>query len=639
MKSAKAAMNRLMMTLGMLFVAGLAVGEVRAAERPNFVWLISEDNSTHYLKLFDEHGAETPEIAELARHGLLFEHAFSNSPVCSVARSTLITGCYAPRIGTQYHRRSVSVPMPDGLRMFPAYLRDAGYYTTNNSKKDYNAQEGQGVWDESSQTATWRNRQAGQPFFHQQSFATTHESSLHFARQVMEREETQTDPATVFLAPYHPDTPTFRYTNARYRDRIRAVDTQIGKVVAQLAQDGLLEETFVFYFGDHGGVLPRGKGYAYESGLHVPLVVRVPEKWKHLVDRDLGARVKGFVSFIDFGPTLLQLAGVEVPAGVDGRPFLGAGVAAAEVDGRDEAFGYADRFDEKYDLVRTLRKGRYEYVRNYQPFNFDGLQNNYRYIMLAYAEWRELYRAGKLNAVQRQFFERRDPEVLYDLAADPHETTNLAADPKYRSVLVDLRERLKSRVTSLPDLSLFPENYLVGQAFDNPVAFGQTHREEISRLVEVADLSLIPFAEATSGIERALASDDPWQRYWGLIVCSCFAEQASAFVAPAKRLAQDDPNLLVRTRAAEFLGLTGAADPRPIILQALAQSESGVETNLILNSLVLLRDGKPGYAFEITGGNLTRTGRNSPEVKRRLEYLDPKFVPPLETKKRKKKTQ
>ncbi|MBI2479539.1 MAG: sulfatase-like hydrolase/transferase, partial [Planctomycetia bacterium] len=180
------------------------------------------------------------------------------------------------------------------------------------------------------------------------------------------------------------------YTYARYHDRIQAVDQEIGEVVDQLAADGLLEDTFVFYFGDHGGVLPRGKGYAYESGLHVPLVVRVPANWKHLVDAEAGTSVSGFVSFIDFGPTLLNLAGIDVPVAVDGRPFLGKGVSLDEVNRRDEAFGYADRFDEKYDLVRTLRKGKYEYVRSYQPFNFDGLQNNYRYKMLAYAEWREL---------------------------------------------------------------------------------------------------------------------------------------------------------------------------------------------------------------------------------------------------------
>ena len=207
---------------------------LRSADRPNFVWLISEDNSKHFLKMFDEHGAETPRIAQLASHGLIFNHAFSNAPVCSVARTTLITSCYGPRIGTQFHRRSVLVPMPDGLKMFPAYLRDAGYYTTNNRKKDYNAIEGPGVWDESSNRASWRNRKDDQPFFHMQSFGTSHESGLHFSQEVMSSQETKTDPASVFVPPMHPDTATFRYTYARYHDKIQTVDQQIGAVVDKL---------------------------------------------------------------------------------------------------------------------------------------------------------------------------------------------------------------------------------------------------------------------------------------------------------------------------------------------------------------------------------------------------------------------
>ncbi len=594
----------------------------QAADRPNFVWLISEDNSKHYLKLFDEHGAETPHIEALARHGLVFEHAFSNSPVCSVARTTLITGCYAPRIGTQFHRRTVAVPMPAGLRMFPAYLRDAGYYTTNKQKKDYNAVEGDGVWDESSNKATWRNRRQGQPFFHQQSFATSHESSLHFTADMMKNQPTQTDPGSVFVAPYHPDTPTFRYTYARYHDRIRAVDRQIGEVVEQLKADGLLEDTFVFYFGDHGGVLPRSKGYAYESGLHIPLVVRIPENWRHLVDVQPGGRVTGFVSFIDFGPTLLHLAGVEVPGAVDGRPFLGAGISRAEVGQRDEAFGYADRFDEKYDFVRTLRKGKFEYVRSYQPFNFDGLQNNYRYKMLAYTEWRDLYHAGKLTAEQRRFFERRDAEALYDLSEDPYETKNLAGDPAYAAVTGEMRRRLAGLVKSLPDLSFYPESYLVQEAFDNPVVFGQNHKDDIARLVDIADLSLVPFAEASARIELGLNADDPWQRYWALIACSSHGDAAKSFVAKAGELAAHDPELLVRVRAAEFLGLISAADPRPTIMDCLARTVSPTEANLILNTLVVLRDGNPGYEFELRRAHMKGFQTdNTGYVDRRLEYL------------------
>jgi len=593
-----------------------------AADHPNFVWLISEDNSTHYLKLFDEHGAETPRIAELAKHGLLFENAFSNAPVCSVARTTLITGCYGPRIGTQYHRRSVTVPMPDGLRMFPAYLRDAGYYTANNHKKDYNALESDDVWDESSNKAHWRQRKAGQPFFYKQSFGATHESSLHFPAKVMKNEATKTDPATVFVAPYHPDTPTFRYTNARYHDRIQDVDQQIGKVVDQLAEDGLLEDTFVFYFGDHGGVLPRGKGYAYESGLHIPLAVRVPENWKHLADAKTDTRVQGFVSFIDFGPTLLKLAGIDVPEAVDGRPFLGQGVSIEEVNQRDEAFGYADRFDEKYDLVRTLRKGKYEYVRSYQPFNFDGLQNNYRYKMLAYVEWRELYHAGKLNDVQRQFFEPRAAEALYDIEADPHETKNLATEPAFAEITAQLRNRLQAIVKGLPDLSMYPESYLVDHAFDNPVAFGQAHISDIAKLVDIADLSLISFDAAAKSIEQALRSSDPWQRYWALIACSSHGDAARSFVPMAKELAAQDLELLVRVRAAEFLALIEAAEPQATIMSCLEQTTSPDEANLILNTVVLLRDGKPGYKFDVSLDNLkSLKQKNADGVQRRLEYL------------------
>ena len=176
------------------FAVGMLSATALGADRPNFVWLISEDNSKHYLKLFDEHGAKTPEIERLAMDGLIFDNAFSNNPVCSVARTTLITGCYGPRIGTQYHRRSVLVPMPHGLRMFPAYLRDAGYYTTNKFKKDYNAVEGGGVWDESSRKATWQNRKTGQPFFHKQSFVTSHENSLHFSAANMKSQKTEADP-------------------------------------------------------------------------------------------------------------------------------------------------------------------------------------------------------------------------------------------------------------------------------------------------------------------------------------------------------------------------------------------------------------------------------------------------------------
>lgn len=590
---------------------------------PNIVWLVSEDNSANYLKLYDDAGAATPAIEALARQGIVFDHAFSNAPVCSVARTTLATGCYGPRIGTQFHRKSVPVPLPKGVRMFPQLLREAGYYTANNNKTDYNAIAGPNVWDESSKRATWRKRADGQPFFYMQSFPVSHESSLHFTRRQMAEQKTKTDPATVAVAPYHPDTPTFRYTNARYRDRIMQMDEQIGAIVKQLEEDGLLKNTFIFYFGDHGGVLPRGKGYAYESGLHVPLVVRLPERFRDGIRLKPGSRESSFVSFVDFGPTVLELAGVPVPEQMDGRPFSAFRQERSPAATADAAFGYADRFDEKYDLVRSVRVGSFKYIRNFQPFNFDGLQNNYRYRMLAYEEWRKLFEDGKLSDVQSQFFTARPPEQLFDLSQDPHETRNLALDPKHRKTLLQLRERLTSWMKSMPDLSMYPESVLAEEAFQNPVQFGQQHQQQIAELIDTANLSLQPFEISRADLLAALKHDSPWQRYWALIACSSFGGEARELVPLAKQLAAEDPNRLVRVRAAEFLALLQEQDPSSVLKQALAETESGIEAGLILNTWTLLRDGSPGYELPPNRDDLKTDLLRNDTVARRLEYLSP----------------
>ncbi|MED5584905.1 MAG: sulfatase [Verrucomicrobiota bacterium] len=619
-----------MRILTTFFISVGMIAVVNAANRPNFVWIISEDNSIHYLDHFFAGGADTPHIKSLAAHGITYDHAFSNSPVCSVARSTLITGCYAPRIGTQYHRRSAMAPMPEGVRMFPAYLRaQQGYYTTNRSKTDYNAKPGKGVWDESSNKAHWRKRKPGQPFFHKASYPISHESSLHFNEQSMKSQPTRHDPKNITLAPYHPDTPTFRYTHARYLDNIVKIDGVVGQVVAQLKEDGVLKDTFIFYFGDHGGVLPRSKGYAYESGLHIPLVVRVPENFRHLVSEKPGSRQKGFVGFIDFGPTVLNLAGVKIPGNIDGRPFLGKGAGT-----REFAFGYADRFDEKYDLVRWIRKGRFSYQRNYQPFNFDSLQNDYRYKQLAFQEWRELFREGKLNAAQRQFFEPRSAEALYDLMEDPHEVSNLAGDPRYADTLVQMRDMLHGQVTDINDLSLFPEPYMVSEAMENPAGFGRLHAARVARLVDIADLQLVEFSKAKEGIESALQSKDPWARYWGCIVASAHGQAPQDLADLIEILALDDPEPLVRCRAAEFLGLTSDVDPRPIIKAALKMSQSEVATNLILNTAVLLQDGNKGIKFDaLTREDVNHSGRY---VQARLAYLSGR-KPPVKVRRKKTK--
>ena len=607
-------MRKLLLSLCALL---LLAGGTMAAKRPNFVFLVSEDNSIHYLKLYG-YGAATPNIEALAKDGLTFNHAFSNSPVCSVARSTLATSLLAPRAGFQYHRKSAMANLPKGYHPWSAMLRKAGYYAANNSKTDYNfVNNMKELWDESSRNASWRKRAEGQPFFYMQSMAQSHESSLHFSQQVFENEKTKHDPAKVKLAPYHPDTTLFRYTHARYLDRIQTIDGLLGNVVKRLADDGLLEDTFIFYFGDHGGVLPRGKGYAYESGLHVPLVVRIPKNFAHLVDHQRGTRTDGFVSFIDFGPTVLNLAGLKPHKLADGRAFLGKDVNAKDLAARDEVFGYADRFDEKYDLVRTLRKGKYTYIRNLQGFYPDALQNNYRYKMLAFTEWRELANQGKLNAAQMQFHQRRPAEQLFDVEADPHEVNNLANDPEYTKVLADLRSRMQKKLREVNDLSFYPESFMVQNALQDGVTYGTTNHKEINRLVDIADLALLPFAEAHKPLAAALKAKPPMELYWACTTASVIGEQARPLVPLVKKLLTHE-NLMVRMRAAEFLGSIKAADPMPTLLSVLNTARTEQELMLTFNAVVYLRDYK-GYQFDPEKLNLKFAGG---EVVRRTSYLE-----------------
>jgi len=601
-------------------VIGLGAIACAKQQRPNIVWLTTEDNAACWYRLYNPKGAPMPNIERLAENGLVFNNAYSNAPVCSAARSTIISGCYVTRLGAQYHRKQVPVAMPKGLKMFPWYLRRAGYYTTNNKKEDYNflPSDKEGVWDESSAKATYRNRKPGQPFFHVQNYGQTHESRLF---PNIPDEKLKTDPASVELFGYHPDTPLFRNKYAHYLDLQTAVDAEIGKMIDQLEADGLLDDTFIFHYGDHGGVLPGSKGYAHNDGLQVAMVVYIPKNWQHLAPAPRGSRIDGFVEFVDLSATVLNLAGLKIPRQIDGKPFLGKGVGLEELNRRDTAFGYAERFDEKYDMVRFLRKGRYTYWRSYQPFNFDGLYNFYRYKQAAFVEWRRLYKAGKLDAAQRAFFEPRPPECLFDIEKDPHEVHNLAGDPALAGVLKQMRGLMQRRVKSMPDVGFVPEPVFLAQSRGDGYAFARKNKRLISRLVDIADLQLLPFDRAAPRLEEALNCREPLERYWALITCSAFGRRAAAFYDKAKELARSDDNLLVRSRAAEFLGLTGAGDPRPVLAEVLNKCTDPIEANLVLNSVVLLRDGRTALDFDFSTIAGAPWIDSKMVVQRRVSYL------------------
>jgi arylsulfatase A-like enzyme len=597
--------------------------DFKSDEKPNILWIVTEDNSIHYMDLYKNGGAEMPTISQLANQGVVFNNAFSNAPVCSVARSTIITGVYAPRIGTQYHRKMSKVKLPKNIKPLPAYLNQAGYYTSNNAKEDYNFIKENKVWDESSKKASYKNRKEGQPFFHVQNFHNTHEGQLHFnSKQLTSALETN-ELDSIMPFPFHPDTPTFRYTQSLYYNHHKDVDKEMGKFLKDLKDEGLMDNTIIFYYGDHGGVLPRSKGYLYETGLNVPMVVYVPEKWKHLNPFKIGSRTSTFVDFVDLVPTVLSLAGVNIPKGLDGTPFLGKNIDKTEIEKQNTTFGYADRFDEKYDLVRSVRKGKYKYIRNYQPFNVDGIYNFYRYKMLAYKEWYKLFQEGKLNDVQSQFFKPRLPEALYDIENDPYETQNLASSVEYQNKLLDLRSILNNHVMNQPDLSFFPEPYFLENGLENGLDFGQKNKELIKKLIQTANLSLQPYNEVKNEISESLNNKNPWVRYWGLITCSSFGLEASEHLEKINSLFKNDSENLVKIRAAEYLMLNDFNIDSKEINNLLKNAKSETEANLMLNSLALIKTKNPNYKLDFSKSFYPEKWFETENklVNRRLNYL------------------
>ena len=567
--------------------------------KPNILWIVTEDNSLHYMNLYTKGGAEMPNVSSLASEGIVFNNAFSNEPVCSFARCTIITGVYSPRIGTQYHRRMSLVKLPDDVKPLPVYLKEAGYYTSNNSKEDYNFIKDGEIWDESSGKASYKNRKKDQPFFHVQNFHNTHEGQLHFDQEHLENALKTNNLDSIKPFPYHPDTPTFRYTQSLYHNHHKDVDKEIGKFIKKLEDENLLDNTIIFYYADHGGVLPRSKGYIYESGLNVPLVVRVPEKFKKLSPFKAGSRTSTFVEFVDLVPTVLSLAGIEIPRSIDGKPFLGKKLKKSNLEKQNTTFGYADRFDEKYDLVRSVRVGKYKYIRNYQPFNVDGLYNYYRYKMLAYKEWYKLFQDGKLNEVQSQFFKPRAPEALYNIDEDPHEIKNLAKDKNYIEILLDLRTKLNDHLVSINDLSFIPEPHLLENGLDDIVSYSEKNKDLISRLIKISDLSLSDYKQVSSKIQDALNDINPWVRYWGLIVSSSFGSKALENKKQINSIFENDPENLVRMRAAEFMLLNNLEISDSKINSLLKKSNFEAETNLMLNTLANIKTSNPNYKLNL----------------------------------------
>lgn len=445
----------------------LSLGTDRPGEdRPNFLWINTEDISPD-LGCYGDAYAVTPNLDKLASQGVRYTRVFTHAGVCAPSRSGIITGMYPTTIGT-HHMRCRGVP-PSEVKCFPEYLRAAEYYCTNNAKTDYQFDSPLTAWDECSDKAHWRNRPAGKPFFAVINLTITHESQIRDYSDEMTRRLNSLGPAErhnpvrAQLPPYYPDTVKVRQDWARYYDLITLMDRQVKEILDQLEQDGLAEDTIVWFWGDHGRGLPRAKRWIYDSGTHVPLIVRVPQKWRnraarHNPDSVRPGAVNGdLIAFIDFAPTMLSLAGVGIPRHMQGRAFLGHQKARS----RQYVYAARDRMDEACDMIRAVRDKRYKYIRNYMWHLPRSQDIRYMNEMPTMQEMRRLFAEGTLTGPQLQYFEPIKPvEELYDTEIDPHEVKNLAGDPKHKDVLERMRRVHNQWCRQTMDIGLIPEPVL-----------------------------------------------------------------------------------------------------------------------------------------------------------------------------------
>jgi arylsulfatase A-like enzyme len=533
-----------------------------AAERPNILWISIEDTSP-WLGFCGQPYATTPNLDRLAREGVHYTNAFATAPVCSPCRYAIITGTYATSYGTQRLRSQFAIP--DTLHGFPSHLRQAGYFCTNNVKTDYNTIAEKRLvaesWDECSAKAHWRHRPAGRPFFAVFNLMETHQSRVFEQTPEPKLDPSQRhDPARAPLPPYYPDTPTARRTMARVHDCITAVDLHAGRILAELEQDGLKDDTIIFFWPDHGQGIPRGKRTLWDTGLKVPLVVRFPEKYRHLAPAAPGSTCDRLLYLMDLGPTLLSIAGLPMPGAMQGQAFLGSAAGAP----RACVFGARDRVDEVAELSRSVRGQRYLYVRNFMPDLSWNQPETYSDQLELRREITRLAGEGQLNAAQLTYAGPTKPdEALYDTQSDPWQMRNLAADPAHAAVLTRMRKTLHNWQLETRDLGLIHESEAARMCAGGQVLHEVARSDASYALGRVLDTAeRVGEAGQVDTFAGRLVDTDPTVRYWAALGLRV-AGRAALAAKPALVKACQDKSAAVRIEAAGVL-VTQDADPRAI---------------------------------------------------------------------------
>ena len=527
--------------------------------RPNILWISAEDIGPQFGCYGDPH-AITPNIDRLASQGTRYTNAYTTAGVCAPCRSGIITGMYQNSIGT-HHMRCNSL-LPSWLKPFPKALKESGYYCTNNSKTDYQFSKPSTneIWDQSGSRAHWKNRKKDQPFFAVFNYTGCHESGIASESKYksvtanLTAKERQDPNKISTFPPYSPDTPAVREDWKRNYELITAMDSWAGSLIKEIKDQGLYEETIIFFWSDHGVGLPRAKRWLYHSGTHVPLIVRIPGQLAGKVDHQL-------VSSIDFGPTVLNLAGIKVHDNLQGRAFLGKNLSAP----RKYVFGARDRMDERYDIIRAVFDGRFRYIRNFEP-----LKPYYQYMNTPEkgATMREIRRAeneSSLTVAGKLFSSSEKPvEELYDIKVDPHEINNLASDSKYLSKIKLMRNVMSNWQSTIGDIGLIPEAEIEIQEKQSGSRFEIMNGKEsdsnhIQQLVSVATKA----SEGISALDdliRASTSNDPVIRYWAMTGIGNIGKNAGEVAKKISIDAMKDDSPSVRIAAARAVAKFGEID-------------------------------------------------------------------------------
>ncbi|MBX3592864.1 sulfatase [Sphingomonas sp.] len=519
-------------------------------ERPNILWFTSEDNFP-VIGAYGDKLAYTPTIDRLARQGILFERAYCVSPVCGPSRFSILLGMHPASCGSSEDFGSLDEVLPRYIRGYPEYFRDLGYYRSNNQKKNYNSQFDyvMDLWDESSEEAHWNKRAAGQPFFAVFNTFTTHESSLFNGRkdlfgQPVREGRFKPEMMGGKIPPFLPDTEKVRTDFATFYNAMEHMDRELAFRLKELEDAGVADDTIIFYYGDNGGITPRGKRFCYDLGLRNPLIIYVPPKWRHLSQYAPGSRVKEPVTFNDLMPTVLSLVDIEAPKHVQGRALIGP----RQGKPMKYAVGGRDRMDERYDLSRSITDGRFRYIRNYTPHRPWGQHVEFMFQAGSYQDWHALHLAGKLTPQQERFWQPKPYEELYDVEADFHMVDNLAARADHAGKLAELSRALDAHMIDIVDNGLIPEGCAAEGYVNsrNPLAYPIRDVMKLAALAASRPADMKPFLDAFD-------HDNEVMRYWAAMGFLIAGERALPHAGRLKRQLLDEPSPATRIVLSEAL--------------------------------------------------------------------------------------